>query len=78
MPDPSGLEALAQELRDADAGCVLGTIHVNGRAEIQIEPAENVTCSSTFASGLQFLATLHGVDYYPHEPRLGVISNCST
>ena len=23
--------------------------------------------------GYSFLASLHGVDYYPHEPRLGVI-----
>ena len=25
------------------------------------------------ARGYSFLASLHGVDYYPHEPRLGVI-----
>ncbi len=24
------------------------------------------------AQGYAFLASVHGVDYYPHEPRLGV------
>ncbi len=74
MPDQSGLEALAQELRDADAECVLGTTHVNGRAEIQIDPGKNVTVLEHLRGrGYSFLASLHGVDYYPHEPRLGVI-----
>ena len=25
------------------------------------------------SKGYKFLASLHGVDYYPHEPRLGVL-----
>ncbi len=74
MPDQSGLEAIAQELRDADPDCVLGTTHVNGRAEIQIDPAKNAAVLEKLrARGYSFLASLHGVDYYPHEPRLGVI-----
>ena len=27
-------------------------------------------CAST---GIAFLASVHGVDHYPHEPRLGVV-----
>ncbi len=74
MPDQIGLEAIAQELRDADGTSVLGTTHVNGRAEIQINPASNVAViEHLMARGYNFLASLHGVDYYPHEPRLGVI-----
>ena len=74
MPDPSGLEAIAQELRDADPACVLGTSHAHGRAEIQIDPATNVAVLEALRGrGYNFLASLHGVDYYPHEPRLGVI-----
>jgi NADH-quinone oxidoreductase subunit C len=74
VPDQSGLEAIAQELRDADADCVLGTTHVNGRAEIQIDPAKNIAVLEKLRDrGYSFLASLHGVDYYPHEPRLGVI-----
>jgi NADH-quinone oxidoreductase subunit C len=74
VPDQSGLEAIAQELRDADPDCVIGTSHSGGRAEIQIDPAKNVAVLEKLrARGYSFLASLHGVDYYPHEPRLGVI-----
>ena len=74
MPDAGGLEAIAQQLRDADPTSVLGTTHANGRAEIQIDPASNVAVLEHLRErGYSFLASLHGVDYYPHEPRLGVI-----
>ena len=74
MPDQSGLEAIAQELREADATSVIATSHVNGRAEIQIDPAKNVAVLEKLRDrGYTFLASLHGLDYYPHEPRLGVI-----
>ncbi len=74
MPDQSGLEAIAQELREADPDCVLSTSHANGRAEIQIDPAKNVEVLEQLrARGYSFLASVHGVDYYPHEPRLGVV-----
>jgi len=74
VPDQSGLEAIAQELREADPDCVLSTSHVNGRAEIQIDPAKNLEVLEQLrARGYSFLASVHGVDYYPHEPRLGVI-----
>jgi len=74
VPDQSGLEALAQELRDVDPDCVIAATHVNGRAEIQIDPAKNVAVIEQLRErGYNFLASLHGVDYYPHEPRLGVI-----
>lgn len=70
MPDQSGLEALAEQLGEA----VLGTTHVNGRAEIQIDPAQNVTVLEQLRQrGYSFLASLHALDYYPHEPRLGVV-----
>jgi NADH-quinone oxidoreductase subunit C len=70
VPDQAGLEALGQLLGDA----VLGTTHVNGRAEIQIDPARNVEVLETLrGQGYGFLASVHGVDYYPHEPRLGVV-----
>ena len=74
MPDQSGLEALAQELRASDPDCVIATTHVNGRAEIQIDPAKNVAVLEQLRGhGYTFLASLHALDYYPHEPRLGVI-----
>jgi NADH-quinone oxidoreductase subunit C len=74
VPDHNGLEAIAQELRDADPECVLGTSHDRGRAEIQIDPSKNVAVIEQLrARGYNFLASLHGVDYYPDEPRLGVV-----
>ncbi len=74
MPDQSGLEAIAEELRGADPASVLGTTHANGRAEIQIEPSANTAVLERLRDrGYSFLASLHGVDYYPHEPRLGVV-----
>ena len=74
MPDQAGLEAIAQELRAADASSVLGTTFDRGRAEVQIDPAKNVAVIELLREkGFTFLASLHGVDYYPEEPRLGVV-----
>ena len=74
MPDQSGLDALVQRLEDVHAGSVLATSHAHGRAELQIDPASNVAVLQWLrGQGYSFLASLHGVDYYPHEPRLGVI-----
>jgi NADH-quinone oxidoreductase subunit C len=74
VPDATGLEAIAQELRAADATSVLGTTCDRGRSEIQIDPGKNVAVIELLrARGFNFLASLHGVDYYPEEPRLGVV-----
>ncbi|MDA8069444.1 MAG: NADH-quinone oxidoreductase subunit C [Actinomycetota bacterium] len=74
MPDASGLDALVEQLDEVHAGSVLAASHANGRAEIQIAPASNVAVLQwLYGQGYSFLASLHGLDYYPHEPRLGVI-----
>jgi NADH-quinone oxidoreductase subunit C len=74
VPDQAGLEAIAQELRAADPSSVLGTTFDRGRAEVQIDPAKNVAVIELLREkGFTFLASLHGVDYYPEEPRLGVV-----
>jgi len=69
MPDATGLELLAKELGDP----VLETLYFRNRATLEIDPA---TVRSVLAElrekGFAFLASLHGVDYYPEEPRLGV------
>src|SRR5271166_5149026 len=70
MPDATGLELLAQELGDA----ALETVYFRNRATIVIEPARIRTVLETLRrKGYSFLASLHGVDYYPEEPRLGVL-----
>jgi NADH-quinone oxidoreductase subunit C len=74
VPDAAGLETVAQELSAALPGSVLGTTHDRGRAELQIDPAQNVAViEHLHGKGYNFLASLHGVDYYPQEPRLGVL-----
>jgi NADH-quinone oxidoreductase subunit C len=74
VPDAEGLETVAQELGAAVPGSVLGTTHDRGRAEVQIDPEQNVAVIEHLRGrGYNFLASLHGVDYYPQEPRLGVI-----
>ncbi len=74
MPDVVGLELLAQELRQADDRSVIDTVYFRDRATIVVEPATIVdTLERLRAKGYDFLASVHGVDYYPKEPRLGVL-----
>ena len=74
MPDATGLELTAQELRDADAEAILGTAFDRGRAVLLANPASvHGVLERLRGKGYSFLASLHGVDYYPEEPRLGVI-----
>ncbi len=74
MPDATGLELTAQELRDADPDSILGTTFYRGRAELLANPATIVdTLERLMVRGYTFLASLHGVDYWPEEPRLGVV-----
>ena len=74
MPDAAGLEVIADELRAADPSSVLGTTFDRGRAEIQIDPGKNIEVIEQLRErGFNFLASLHGVDYYPQAPRLGVV-----
>jgi NADH-quinone oxidoreductase subunit C len=74
VPDATGLELLAQELGDARSGSVLETAHAHGQAALQVEPGSiRATLATLREKGYGFLCSVHGVDYYPHEPRLGVI-----
>ncbi len=70
MPDATGLELIRQELGDA----VLDTSFFRERAVLEIRP-ERVrdVLAALRLKGYAFLASLHGVDYYPDEPRLGVL-----
>jgi NADH-quinone oxidoreductase subunit C len=69
MPDATGLELLAAELGDA----ALETVYFRNRASVAIDPARIVEVLAALRDrGYSFLASVHGVDYYPEEPRLGV------
>ena len=74
VPDATGLELLAQELREADADAVLDTLFFRDRATLIVDPrACGATLARCASAGYGFLASVHGVDYYPEEPRLGVL-----
>jgi NADH-quinone oxidoreductase subunit C len=73
VPDATGLELIAQELRDQDAESVLDTTYFRDKAALLVNPAaiESVL-EHLRGKGFGFLASVHGVDYFPEEPRLGV------
>jgi len=73
VPDATGLELLAGELRDADPDAVLETSYFRDKGRIAVNPARiRPTLRFLKSKGFTFLASVHGLDYYPHEPRLGV------
>jgi NADH-quinone oxidoreductase subunit C len=74
VPDATGLELLAADLRGAHGDdTVLGTEHFRGKAAFAIAPARvREVLAFLRDRGFSFLASVHGLDYYPEEPRLGV------
>ena len=73
MPDATGLELIAQGLREHDADSVLDTVFFRDRAAVLVSPASvPATLAHLREKGYGFLASVHGVDYFPEEPRLGV------
>ena len=53
---------------------MLDTEFHRGRAVLVIDPEKvRPVLRHLQGQGYRFLASLHGVDYYPHEPRLGVL-----
>ena len=73
MPDATGLELIAQELRDRDEGSVLDTVYFRDHAAVLVAPAAVPDMLERLREkGYRFLASVHGVDYFPDEPRLGV------
>jgi NADH-quinone oxidoreductase subunit C len=69
MPDATGLELIAKELGED----VLDTIYFRDKATLEIAPAAiGQTLASLREKGFRFLVSVHGLDYFPEEPRLGV------
>jgi NADH-quinone oxidoreductase subunit C len=70
MPDATGLELLAKELGEA----TIETVYFRNQATIVVQPAEiRAVLQKLRARGYGFMASVHGVDHYPEEPRLGVV-----
>ena len=77
MPDATGLELIAQSLRERfGEAAVVGTAFQHEQATIEVAPDQVFDVVRHLAreadEPFEFLASLHGCDYHPHEPRLGV------
>ena len=73
MPDAPGLELLAQDLREAHTDAVLATEFFRDKGAIHVAPASiGEVLEFLRAKGFSRLMSVHGLDYYPEEPRLGV------
>ena len=73
MPDATGLELLAQEIGDRREGAVRSTVFFRDHAALFVDPPalRDALCFLR-DRGYRFLSSVHGVDYWPEEPRLGV------
>ena len=74
MPDQVGLELIAGQLEEAIPGSVLATTFFRDRAGVEVDPSSirSVLAALRERAGFRALMSVHGVDYYPDEPRLGV------
>jgi NADH-quinone oxidoreductase subunit C len=73
VPDATGLELLARELRDNDHDSVADTEFFREKAALHVAPAAiRAVLLFLREKGFRSLMSVHGVDYYPDEPRLGV------
>jgi NADH-quinone oxidoreductase subunit C len=73
VPDATGLELIAHELREKDADAVLSTEFFRDKAAVTVAAgAIRETLAHLRGKGFGFLASVHGVDYWPEEPRFGV------
>ncbi len=77
MPDATGLELIAQRVREAVAGdAVTGTLVQREQATLEVAPGSVRDVLAYLRDGddepWPQLMSLHGCDYLPEEPRLGV------
>jgi NADH-quinone oxidoreductase subunit C len=74
VPDATGLELIAQELRESEgAEAVVETMFFRGKGALVIESSRiRSVLQSLREQGYGFLASVHGVDYLPRRPRFGV------
>jgi NADH-quinone oxidoreductase subunit C len=74
VPDAPGLELIAQDLRAVDADSVVDTVYFRDRATLIVAPASVPSVLGALREkGYRRLMSVHGVDYWPEEPRLGVL-----
>ena len=74
MPDAAGLRAIADDLGAAHPGAITEHTHLLGQAQLHVDPAHApAVLQDLHDRGYRFLVSVFGLDYYPHEPRLGVV-----
>jgi NADH-quinone oxidoreductase subunit C len=73
VPDQVGLELIAGQLEQSLPGAIIGTTFFRNRGTLEISPtAIRGVLGTLREQGYRSLMSVHGVDYYPEEPRLGV------
>jgi NADH-quinone oxidoreductase subunit C len=73
LPDATGLELIAQSVREKLGDeAVVGTDFSHSEATLQVAPERVRDVLESLAPEWPALTSLHGNDYYPDEPRLGV------
>ena len=77
MPDATGLELIAAEVREkVDDEAVVGTRYAHEQATLDVAPASVHDVIAFLKNDADepynALMSVHGVDYLPDEPRLGV------
>jgi NADH-quinone oxidoreductase subunit C len=77
VPDATGLELIAQRVRDEmGEDAVVGTSYYREQATLEVAPARVRDVLGHLKDHpdepFEFLASLHGADYLPEEPRLAV------
>jgi NADH-quinone oxidoreductase subunit C len=75
VPDATGLELIANEVREKEgAQAVVETVFFREHATLEVAPEKvGPVLELLRERGYSFMASLHGCDYYPQEPRLGVL-----
>jgi NADH-quinone oxidoreductase subunit C len=77
LPDATGLELIAQRVRDKVGDeAVTGTLYYRRHATLEVAPKSVHDVIAYLRDGedepWERLMSVHGVDYLPEEPRLGV------
>jgi NADH-quinone oxidoreductase subunit C len=77
VPDATGLELIAQRVREeVGEDAVVGTLYYRDQATLEVAPPRAhdvlVHLKSHPDEPFEFLASLHGCDYLPDEPRFSV------
>ena len=76
MPDATGLELIAQRVRERVADeAVTGTNYAREQATLEVAPASVYDVLAYLRDAdepWELLMSVHGADYLPEEPRLGV------